>query len=43
MTIERSILEEMVEKDSLNMKEVELFKAVDCWAYNLSNAKSKPL
>ena len=32
MTIERSILEEMVEKDSLNIKEVELFKAVSRWA-----------
>ena len=32
VTIERSILEEMVEKDSLNIKEVELFKAVDRWA-----------
>ena len=34
MTIERSILEELVEKNSLNVKEVELFKAVDCWAVN---------
>ena len=32
VTIERSVLEELVEKDSLNIKEVELFKAVDCWA-----------
>ena len=32
VTIERSILEEMVERDSLNIKEVELFKAVDRWA-----------
>ena len=32
--IERSILEELVKKDSLNIKEVELFKAVDCWAVN---------
>ena len=32
MTIERSILEEIIEKDSLNIKEVELFKAVDRWA-----------
>ena len=32
VTIERSILEELVQKDSLNIKEVELFKAVDCWA-----------
>ena len=30
--IERSILEEIIEKDSLNIEEVELFKAVDCWA-----------
>ena len=34
VTIERSILEELVENDSLNVKEVELFKAVDCWAVN---------
>ena len=34
MTIERSILEELVENDLLNVKEVELFKAVDCWAVN---------
>ena len=34
VTIERSILEELVKKDSLNIKEVELFKAVDCWAVN---------
>ena len=32
VTIERSVLEELVEKDWLNIKEVELFKAVDCWA-----------
>ena len=31
-TIERSVLEEIVDKDSLNIKEVELFKAVDRWA-----------
>ena len=30
VTIERSVLEELVERDSLNVKEVELFKAVDC-------------
>ena len=34
VTIERSILEELVENDLLNAKEVELFKAVDCWAVN---------
>ena len=34
MTIERSALEELVEKDALNIKEVDLFKAVDCWAVN---------
>ena len=32
VTIERSILEEFVEKETLNIKEVELFKAVDRWA-----------
>ena len=31
-TIERSVLEELVEKETLNIKEVELFKAVDRWA-----------
>ena len=32
VTIERSVLEELVERDSLTIMEVELFKAVDCWA-----------
>ena len=32
MTIEKSVLEALVERDSLNIKEVGLFKAVDCWA-----------
>ena len=32
VTIERSILEELVEKASLNIKELELFEAVDRWA-----------
>ena len=32
VTIERSILEELVEKETVNIKEVELFKAVDRWA-----------
>ena len=32
VTIEKSVLEELVERDSLNVREVELFKAVDCWA-----------
>ena len=32
VAIERSVLEELVERDSLNVKEVELFKAVDSWA-----------
>ena len=31
VTIEKSILEELFERDSLNVREVELFKAVDCW------------
>ena len=31
VTIERSVLEELVEKYSLNIKEVELFKALDYW------------
>ena len=29
--IERSVLEELVERDALNVKEVELFKALDYW------------
>ena len=32
VTIEKSVLEELVERDSLNVKEVELFKAADRWA-----------
>ena len=32
VTVEKSVLEELVERDSLNVREVELFKAVDCWA-----------
>ena len=32
VTIERSVLEELVEKETLNIKEVELFQAVDRWA-----------
>ena len=32
MTIERSILEELVEKETVNIKEVELFQAIDRWA-----------
>ena len=32
VTIERSVLEELVEKETVNIKEVELFKAVDRWA-----------
>ena len=32
VTIEKSVLEALVERDSLNVKEVELFKAVDFWA-----------
>ena len=31
-TIERSLLEAVVNRDTLNIKEVELFKAVDLWA-----------
>lgn len=31
-TIKRSLLEELVKRDSLNIKEVDLFKAVDGWA-----------
>jgi len=34
VTIEKSVLEALVERDSLEIREVELFKAVDCWALN---------
>ena len=34
LTIERSLLEAMVERDCLNINEVNLFKAVDLWATN---------
>ena len=32
VTIKISLLKELVERDSLEVREVELFKAVDCWA-----------
>ena len=32
VTIKKSVLEELVERESFNVREVELFKAVDCWA-----------
>ena len=32
LTIERSVLENVVARDMLNVEEVVLFKAVDCWA-----------
>lgn len=32
LTIDRSLLERLVERDSLAVKEIELFKAVDWWA-----------
>ena len=32
VTINRSVLEELVERDSLNIREVELFEAIDYWA-----------
>ena len=31
-TLERSLIEEVVKRDTLNIEEVELFKAVDSWA-----------
>ena len=34
VTIEKPVLEALVERESLNVREVELFKAVDCWATN---------
>ena len=32
VTVERSLVETVVKREDLNVKEVELFKAVDCWA-----------
>ncbi|XP_078361906.1 BTB/POZ domain-containing protein 6-like [Oculina patagonica] len=32
VTMERCFLEELLDRDTLNVKEVKLFKAVDCWA-----------
>ena len=32
VTAERSVVESVVKRERLNVKEVELFKAVDCWA-----------
>ena len=34
LTIARSLLQELVERDTLSIKEVDLFKAVNCWAEN---------
>ena len=41
VTIEKSMLEELVERDSLNVREVELFKAVDCWPSSRRFSKKK--
>ena len=38
-TIERSLLEAVVVRDSLTIEEIELFKAVDLWEQ--SNARNK--
>ena len=32
MTMERSFVKQLVRRETLNVREVELFKAVDCWA-----------
>ena len=40
MTIERSLLEAVVVRDTLNIKEVELFKAVNLWATNVCERQS---
>ena len=32
VTVERCLLEELMDRDTLNVREVELFKAVNCWA-----------
>jgi len=41
VTIEKSVLEALVERDSLNIREVELFKAVDCWV-TIKCQKARP-
>ena len=38
-TIERSLLESVVVKDTLTIEEIELFKAVDLWATKESERK----
>ena len=32
VTLERSLIEDVVKMEKLYVKEVELFKAIDCWA-----------
>ena len=32
VTLERSVVESVVKRERLNVKEVDLFKAIDCWA-----------
>ena len=34
MTVGRSFVKQLVKRETLNVREVELFKAVDCWAKN---------
>ena len=41
VTVERSVFESVVKRESLNVKEVELFKAVDHWATKESERQGK--
>ena len=41
VTLERSIVESLVKRETLNVKEVELFKAVDRWATEESERQGK--
>ena len=43
VTIEKSVLEELVERELLNVREVELFKAVNYWATKECENLSKAL
>ena len=41
VTLERSIVESLVKREKLNVKEVEMFKAVDRWATKESERQGK--
>ena len=43
VTVERSLVESVVKREKLNVKEVELFKAVDRWATKESERQGRTL